>query len=343
MNIRLKNVKVYSTRQNKFEKRDVCINNGVFVGENNFNADEVWDCENEILIPNFVSNFGGVAKEIAKEVFDPKEIARRVTQLYFENGYSKIVEEINDFELAKAFGECWIETQIVSGDLKLLEKIKRLNKRNLTVGVVVDLILDSPDEIDEKVTYAHKNGHAIYTNLYESLMRAGEISTQYSKSPIEVARDFGMLDGKLVSTNNVCLDKEDIVQMGDVSLCVAPKANMFSALGFEPLGLVKNYEKDVGFWTPNEFGLDMFENMRAALCVCRASMNDEDILSEKDVLGWATGVCGLCPENNKIASFLLINSKKSQKNIENIVDLVKFSTFADIKKNVVAGKVVYKK
>ena len=72
-------------------------------------------------------------------------------------------------------------------------------------------------------------------------------------------------------------------------------------------------------------------------------MNDEDILSEKDVLCWATGVCGLCPENNKIASFLLINSKKSQKNIENVDDLVKFSNSADITKNVLAGKIVYKK
>lgn len=247
MKIRLKNVKVYSSRQDRFEERDVCVSGGVFVGEDNFQEDEIWDCKDEIMLPNFVSNYGLIAKEVENETSDPHEIADLVIKHYFEHGYSKIVEEINDFELAKAFGECWIETQIVSGDLKLLEKIKRLNKRNLTVGVVVDLILDSPDEIDEKVTYAHKNGHAIYTNLYESLMRAGEISTQYSKSPIEVARDFGMLDEKLVSTHNVCLDKEDIMQMGDVLLTIAPKTNMFSALGFEPLGLVKNYEKMLGF------------------------------------------------------------------------------------------------
>lgn len=343
MKIRLKNVKVYSSRQDRFEERDVCVSGGVFVGEDNFQEDEIWDCKDEIMLPNFVSNYGLIAKEVENETSSPHEIADRVTKHYFEHGYSKIVEEINNFEVAKAFGENWIETQIVSGDLKLLEKIKKLNKRNLTVGVGVDLILDTPEDIDEKVMYAHKNGLKIYSNFYESLMRAGEISTQYSKSPIEVARDFGMLDEKLVSTHNVCLDKEDIMQMGDVLLTIAPKTNMFSALGFEPLGLVKNYEKDVGFWTPNEFGLDMFENMRVALCVCRASMNDKEILSEKDVLCWATGVCGLCPENNKIASFLLINSKKSQKNIENIVDLVKFSTSADIKSNVVAGKVVYKK
>lgn len=334
---------VYSSQQERFEEQDVCIENGVFVEDNNFQEDEVCDCKDEIMLPNFVSNYGLIAKEVENETSDSQDIADRVAKHYFEHGYSKIVEKINNFEVAKALGEKWIETQIVSTDLKLLEKIKKLNKRNLTIGVEVDLILDTPDDIDEKVLFARKNDIKIYSNFYESLMRAGEISTQYSKSPIEVARDFGMLDGKLVSTNNVCLDKEDIMQMGDVSLCVAPKANMFSALGFEPLGLVKNYEKDVGFWTPNEFGLDVFENMRATLCVCRASMNDEDILSEKEVLCWATGTSEFCPQNNKIASFLLINSKKSQKNIKNIADLVKFSTSDDIVKNVVAGKVVYKK
>ena len=42
------------------------------------------------------------------------------------------------------------------------------------------------------------------------------------------------------------------------------------------------------------------------------------LIIEKDVICWATGVCGLCPENNKIASFLLINSTKSQKNIDKV-------------------------
>lgn len=343
MKIKLKNVKVYNRELQRFEPSEVCVENGVFVDAKNLEEDELWDCSNDILIPNFVSDFGNVEKELEKDMSDPTEIARRLVECYLENGYSKIVEQIDNLEVAQKLGDFWIETEVVSGDLKLLSKVKQKGKRNLSIGVWVDLVCDSPNEIDEKVMFAHKNGLKIYSNFYESLNRAGEISIQYSKSPIEAARDFGMLDEHLVSINNVCLDKEDIVQMENVKLCLAPKTNMFSGLGFEPVGLIKNHEKDVGFASFCEFGLDVFDNMRLALCEARASMNDEDILSEKNVLSWATGTNEFSPQINKIASFLLVKSKKTHKNIENIEDFVKFLNKDDIAANVIAGRVVFKK
>ncbi len=343
MKTKLKNVKIYCDDTGQFEDGEICIENGLIAGSNGNAPDEEIDCHGALVTPNFVSGFGCVEKEIEENEVSPKLIAEKTFQLYAENGYSKIVEQIESFEVAKEFERFWLETKIVSGDLTVLEKVQNQNKRNLTTGVFVDLVCDPPDDIDKKVAFAHKNKIQLYSNLYDTLTRAGEISTMFGKSPIEAAEDFGMLDQSLVSTNNVCLDKEDIVQMRDTKICLSPKTNMFAGAGFEPVGLIKSHQKTTCFASPNSLGLDVFENMRAALCEARAGMCDEEILSEKEVFSWATGTNEISLKSNKIASFLLILPQKTQKNIKNIEDLVKFASNRDIVANVVAGQFIYKK
>lgn len=338
MKLRLKNVNVYNDQSKQFEIQNICINDGIYVEDDgSYESEQVKDCQGLLLIPNFVSHYGLFAKKLKEENLTPQEIASRISQIYHQHGYADFVEQIDDFEVAKALGEKVVYMKIVSGNTKLLDKIRKLNKPNLKIGVVVDMLEDSPEEIDRKVLYAQKNGYEVYSNLYDSLDRAGEISTQYSKSPIEAAKDFGMLDGKFVSVGNVCLDKEDIVQMDDVKVCIDPKTNMYFGRGFEPLGLIKNHDKDVGFSVQSEFGFDMFENMRAALCLCRASMNDEQILSEEEVFSWATGKKLFAPKLNEFMSFILLMPPLSHKNIKNIKDLVDFASTSDIILNVSLG------
>lgn len=343
MKTKFRNVKIFDEDTGQFEDGEICCDNGLIVDRKDFVADEEVDCLGALMLPNFVSGFGRVAHEVEREISDKKLIAEKTFRLYVENGYSKIVEQIDDFEIAKALSEFWLETEIVSGNLKLLDKIQKQNKKNLTSGVLVDLIFDPPDEIDKKVAFAHCHKLKIHSNFYENLTRAGEISTMFGKSPIEAAEDFGMLDEKLTSTNNVCLDKEDIVQMRDTKLCLSPKVNMYEGVGFEPVGLIATHQKDTCFAVQNLLGLDMFENMRAALFEARASMCDKEILSEKDTLLWATQKQIITPKLDEIASFLLILPKKTPKNIKNIENLVKFASTRDIIANVIAGRFIYKK
>lgn len=53
------------------------------MGEDNFQEDEIWDCKDEIMLPNFVSNYGLIAKEVENETSSPHEIADRVIKALF--------------------------------------------------------------------------------------------------------------------------------------------------------------------------------------------------------------------------------------------------------------------
>lgn len=336
MKFKIKNVLVYDDNAERFEKTTLCCDNGYFVEDEGFDVEDEIYANGMIAIPSFTSGFGLLEKQLEQEISKPKQVAKKLVELYHMNGFSKCVEQVDSREVVKALANEIIESTIVSADMKLLDKANKISPQ-ISAGMLVDLCKDTPEEIDKKMAYARENDLPIYSNLYGDLTRAGELSTQYLSSPIDTALDFGLLDGEFISTNNVCVDKDDMIQMEEANMCIAPKTNMLRGRGFEPLAMIKNYNDYVMFSVLSKDDLDMFENMRAALCEARASMNDENVLSEKDVFSWATGREKFGLEVGDFALFLLIKPPKNKQNIENINDLVQFCSSSDIFENFICG------
>lgn len=332
MKLKFKNILVYDDDAECFEKTTLCCEDYYFVEDEGFGEEDVFDADGLIAIPSFTSGFGLLEKQLEQEISKPKQVAGTLAELYHKNGYFRCVEQIDSREVVKALANEVIESTIVSADMKLLEKANKISPQ-VYAGMLVDLCEDKPEEIDKKIAFARENEIPIYSNLYGDLARAGEISTQYLSSPIDTALDFGLLDREFISTNNVCVDKDDIVQMEEAYMCIAPKTNMLRGRGFEPLAMIKNYNDFVMFSVLSKDDLDMFENMRAALCEARASMNDENVLSEKDVFSWATARNRFGFRIGDMALFLLIKPPKNKQNIKNIKDLVQFCSSSDIVEN----------
>ncbi len=304
----IKNVYIYCGKTSKFEAAELEL-------ENLEEKDVEIDGGGAMMVPSFVSLYGELSQ--THEDF---------YELYSRFGYSGICERIEDIKALKNI-ESGKDFVVVSENLKLLDKLKK-DKRGFKRAVWVDFLKDTPEVIDQKVIYAKNNGIKVYSRLYSDLNLAGEIDQAYNKSPIEVARDFGLLDGECVFVDNVVVDKDDMRQSENSGFVLSPIVNMNEGRGFEPINLINNYAKNVGFGAGKRLGLDMFENMRAALAITRASMNDKEILGEEKVFEWATGGKPLDPIRDFSADFLFVALDEGLE--RNITNLVRFSSARDI-------------
>ena len=160
-----------------------------------------------------------------------------------------------------------------------------LNENNIFVK---NLSEKSEKELDELASNcSQKRG---YLCAGQTLDEMGYFDKLYSKSLSQVLEDFGFLDHESVIVGGNCFDKDDFETFSQYGcyFCVLP--NEDARVGRRPTNIIQLFQKGikVGIGSGSSTEIDFFSFMRQILSSMRVIFEDENILSERDVLKMAT-------------------------------------------------------
>ena len=155
----------------------------------------------------------------------------------------------------------------------------------------------------EMVARARERGMRVVTHLGESrheldaMVRgagalAGSVGA-FGRHPIAELAERGLLGPETVVAHAVHVDDDDIAALATTGAAVAhcPRSNAILGCGVAPLGRLRAGGVRVGLGTDSPssaLSLDMFDELRAALLLARASAGDPEALSTAAALQLAT-------------------------------------------------------
>lgn len=138
----------------------------------------------------------------------------------------------------------------------------------------------------------------IETHAAETRREVAEVTAQWGQSPIKTLKQIGALEGPLLAAHCVYVDEQDLEIMaeqrgGESVLRVAhnPTSNLKLASGFAPVEKFLNAGITVGLGpdgTASNNNLDMWEEMRLAALLHKATTGDPTIVSAQQALLMAT-------------------------------------------------------
>ncbi|PSJ16333.1 TRZ/ATZ family hydrolase [Nitrosomonas supralitoralis] len=143
------------------------------------------------------------------------------------------------------------------------------------------------------LTYAEQLDAPIHTHLHETQDEI-RISLELNGiRPLERMLQLGLLSPSLIAVHMVHLTDHEIklVQQYDCSIAHCPSSNMKLASGFAPISSLVNQGVNIGLGTDGAASnnrLDMFEEMRLAALLAKASSGRADTLPAHQVLKMAT-------------------------------------------------------
>lgn len=172
-----------------------------------------------------------------------------------------------------------------------LERSKIFNESGNINWIGIEKIDElSEKDLDEICLKASQENKRLFIKLGQSLSELGTIDKRFSKPASYVLEDFGLLDKKPVIVGGNCLEKDDlqVLKNYDCSFVVTPFDD--GRNGRRPTNLIslKALDFDIAIGSGESFEIDFFAYMRQILMNMRSMFEDENILTEQEVLQMAT-------------------------------------------------------
>jgi 5-methylthioadenosine/S-adenosylhomocysteine deaminase len=155
------------------------------------------------------------------------------------------------------------------------------------------LPLSSPELLDRTRVLVEETRAGLHIHLSESLGEVEFAERVFGRRPVAVARDFGLLGPECVAAHCVWLTDEEIAVLRDTGTCVShnPTANAKMGEGIARARDLLDAGVVVGLGHDSTEGnntSDLFEVMRTAAYLQRASRVDPTSLSADEALAMAT-------------------------------------------------------
>ncbi|HEX8833028.1 MAG TPA: amidohydrolase [Abditibacteriaceae bacterium] len=149
------------------------------------------------------------------------------------------------------------------------------------------------------VEAAHELGAPIHTHASETLREVADVTAQWGANPIQTLKNIGAMDGALHLAHCVHVDEHDIATMAEnnakngctFSVAHNPTSNLKLASGFAPVPAMLESGITIGLGpdgTASNNDLDMWEEMRLAALIHKATTGDATTVSAQQALLMAT-------------------------------------------------------
>lgn len=151
----------------------------------------------------------------------------------------------------------------------------------------------TPDVLTSVVELAKKYDTRVHFHVSETKDEVENLRKEHGLPVVPYIRKFGMLDTKLIAAHCVYLDEGEIrsLQHAGVGIAHNPTSNLKLASGFAPVARMMQLGCNVGIGTDGPASnndLDMFEEIRLANLIAKASAGDPTVLPARQTLEMAT-------------------------------------------------------
>lgn len=151
----------------------------------------------------------------------------------------------------------------------------------------------TPLVLTQVVELAKKYDAIVHFHVSETKDEVENLRKEQGLPVVPYIRKFGMLDTKLIAAHCVFLDEGEIrsLQHAGVGIAHNPTSNLKLASGFAPVARMMHLGCNVGIGTDGSASnndLDMFEEIRLANLIAKASSGDPTVLPARQTLAMAT-------------------------------------------------------
>jgi len=151
----------------------------------------------------------------------------------------------------------------------------------------------TPDVFNSVVELAKKYDARVHFHVSETKDEVENLRKEHGLPVVPYIRKFGMLETKLIAAHCVHLDEGEIrtLQHAGVGIAHNPTSNLKLASGFAPVARMMHLGCNVGIGTDGPASnndLDMFEEIRLATLIAKASSGDPTALPARQTLAMAT-------------------------------------------------------
>jgi len=151
----------------------------------------------------------------------------------------------------------------------------------------------TPDVLTSVVELAKKYDTRVHFHVSETKDEVENLRKEHGLPVVPYIRKFGMLETKMIAAHCVYLDEGEIrsLQHAGVGIAHNPTSNLKLASGFAPVSRMLHLGCNVGIGTDGPASnndLDMFEEIRLANLIAKASSGDPTVLPARQTLEMAT-------------------------------------------------------
>ncbi|MEN6531087.1 MAG: amidohydrolase family protein [Anaerolineaceae bacterium] len=151
----------------------------------------------------------------------------------------------------------------------------------------------TPDVLTSVVELAKKYDARVHFHVSETKDEVENLRRESGLPVVPYIRKFGMLETKLIAAHCIYLDEGEIrsLQHAGVGIAHNPTSNLKLASGFAPVSRMLQLGCNVGVGTDGPASnndLDMFEEIRLATLIAKASSGDPTALPARQTLAMAT-------------------------------------------------------
>ncbi len=156
-------------------------------------------------------------------------------------------------------------------------------------------VIQNIEEKDESELSALSNKIAqdkktAFLKFGQDLLSLGTIDKEFGKSACSVLEDFGFLDRESIVVGGNCLEKDELEILSNYGCKFVILPNEDARVGRRATNVLSLLAKgfDICLGSGNSAEIDFFAFMRQVLSSTRTLFEDENCLTEKDVLSFAT-------------------------------------------------------
>ena len=152
----------------------------------------------------------------------------------------------------------------------------------------------SPEGLRATEAAAKANGSFTHIHTAEVESELNDFKFKYGVSPIGWLDQLELLGPKTQLVHAVWLEPEDFERLSEngTGIVHCPVSNAVLGSGIAPLSQFKERGIEIQLGTDgpaSNDNQDIFETMKAALCLARAAACDPSVITPEDVLHWASG------------------------------------------------------
>lgn len=254
-------------------------------------AGNCFDCHFGYVIPPFQNAFCDSLKAFKKE-YDFNELDQETTKL------------VQNVMLVK---------NLMSG--AMVTDFSRTENGYKNFAILNDIDEMSDQELNDFSDNVAKNKLKLYMKVGQTLDELGTLDKTYKKPLTHILEDFGFLDRTCpVLIGGNCLEKDDFrfLKEHEISnFVICPSEDGKVGRRMTNVLQLKNLDFVVGLGSGYSYSVDMFAYMRQILLTMRSIFEDENCLTEKDVLLMAFSGTSFC--ENPIDIFEFTKLREGQK------------------------------
>lgn len=203
--------------------------------------------------------------------------------------------------LARGYTNKYYHPAFIEEEDKIFSELERLankysNAYNSRIGVApgpLSPVRCTPELFKRTGEFARGSNLPIHIHVAETATVRNETIEWYGKPNIKFLNDLGMLYEKTQLVHSVWIDDEekDLIMEAGASIVHCPISNMYLGSGIPPIIAYKDRGINIALASDGPASNDthdMFETMKATVCLQRVALADAGCISAKDAFKMAT-------------------------------------------------------